>query len=734
MAFTFRHQNQPYSPFAMQKITSLLLAFGLFVTIFSCKNSHTATAIGLSGRPLRYVAYVGFNYQDPEKARSNSYTDSLHLVALEAFLAQINAKDYGAEYQLKPYQCDFKEDTIQSLYSTIAADTNVVLVIDNTWGRHIRHAAEIIKGRIPVIATTADQNQLDFGNNAVFLDPNDPQPFYLIKFIQSVLEAKRIGFITETDYLLHRRFSALIEENKLPCDTMIQLLQSRYVNNNEVPKAYAEALERELLREFSKPEPSVILLNTHSGYGNLVMRFLQKTKGLPPKTIIGLPGVTNIDDQDLEQITRDRGHTIIRFDNSSEALPLEVYLFKKELTKKFSSRIFSQRGTDNSLRRCFDAMNIFETALISGKTERNGLLDYFQKLRNRKIAILNELYEFDSACILKKEPTFSQTESGKTRSYPTQINTSGTPIPNLRVGIDVIDINEIDVKKNTFDCNLLYWVIADSQYINKEGYIDFDNISSEEANRYRIAEEHDGRYVVRIYRISGKFLGQFETFDFPFDEHEVKIPITALSSSDKIKISFDYSRLQIKDKKKDFYFNDWSTDEYFVTLDNQLTNALGSLDKITFDTLDRAKYLEKYKSLNVRLNVSRRPWGAIILIIVPFLMFSALPIFVLIFHRTNFEEVGELIITSFLATVAYSINLVQLSPTTDSMNRAYLFLLLTLAINFFCFLYVTYFDQGRATRSASGEHVKRTFKLRKVWVPLLLIVVFLMMMYFIFGQ
>lgn len=718
----------------MHKIAAFLLlclAIGLF---FSCKNNNTAAAVGLSGRPLRYVAYVGFNFQDTAKARSNSYTDSLHLMALEAYLAQLNAKNYGVEYQLKSYQCDFKEDTIQSLYSAIAADTNVALVIDNTWGRHIRHAAEIIKGRLPVIATNADQNQLDFGYNTVFLEPNDPQPFYLVKFIKEVLKAKRIGFITEKDYLLHRRFSSLIKENNLPCDTLVQLLQSRYVNNSEVPKEYAMALERSLMHEFSKPEPSVILLNTHSGYGNLVMRFLQKTKGLPHKTIIGLPGVTDIGDQAIEQITRERGHTVIRFDNSSEALPLEVYRFKKALTLKFPAKFFNQSNTDNSLRRCFDAMNIFETALINGETERRGLVRYFQKLKNRKIAILNELYEFDSTCILKKEPTFSETESGRTRSCPTQINTSGNSIPNLRVGIDVIDINEIDVKKNTFDCNLLYWVIADSQYIDKEGYIDFDNISSEEANRYRIAEEHDGRYIVRIYRISGKFLGQFETFDFPFDEHEVKIPITALSSSDKIKISFDYSRLQIKDKKKDFYFNDWKTDEYFVTLDNQLTNALGSLDKITFDTLDRAKYLEKYKSLNVRLNVSRRPWGAIILIIVPFLMFSALPIFVLIFHRTNFEEVGELIITSFLATVAYSINLVQLSPTTDSMNRAYLFLLLTLGINFFCFLYVTYFDQGRATRSASGQHVKRKFRLRKVWVPLLLIVVFLMLMYFIFGS
>lgn len=728
------NENQFKSSPAMQKFYPLFACLGLLACLFgACKKNQMAAAVVPDGQPLRYVAYVGFNDRDEDKARSNNYTDSLHQVALEAYLSEINARGYGARFQLKTYHCDFREDTIKALYRTIEADTNVALVIDNTWGRHIRHAAEIIKGKLPVIAMSADQNQLDFGNNAVFLDPNDPQPFYLIQFIQKVLQVNRIGFVTETDYLLHQRFANLIEENQLPCDTLVRLLQSSYVNNNEVPRDYAEALERNLMREFSKPEPRVILLNTHSGYGNLVMRFLQKTKGLPPKTIIGLPGVTNIGDQELEEITRERGHTVIRFDNASEALPLEVYQFKKRLTEQYSAKFFNTRITDNSLRRCFDAMNIFETALKQGLVYRRGIVQYFQKLKDRKITILNELYEFDSTCILKKEPTFSQTEGGKTRSCPTQINTSGKAIPNLRVGIDVIDINEIDVRKNTFDCNLLYWVIADSQYIEKEGYIDFDNISSEEANRYRIAEERDGNYVVRIYRISGKFLGQFETFDFPFDRHEVKIPITALSSNDKIKISFDYSRLQIKDKKRDFYFNDWTTDEYFVTLDNQLTNALGSLDKITFDTLDRAKYLEKYKSLNVRLNVSRRPWGAIILIIVPFLMFSALPIFMLIFHRTNFEEVGELIITSFLATVAYSINLVQLSPTTDSMNRAYLFLLLTLAINFVCFLYVTYFDQGRAARNAAGQRVKRKFQLRKVWIPLLLLLIFLMMLYFIFG-
>ncbi len=713
-----------------------ILIFALAVALLgaSCKKSLSFNL------PVKYIAYVGFNYSNPQKAEVSSYSDSLHIVALESYISRFNEKEYGATYALKTFECDFREDTIQTLYNRIAADTNIILVIDNTWGRHIRHAAAIIKDQIPVIALSADQNALEFGRNAIFLDPNDPQPNYLLKYIKSVLKAKKIGYITETDYLLHGKFQKVIEQEHLPCDTIIKLKQSDYVNNNEVPKNIADALERNLQAVLSDPDQKVILMNTHSGYGNVIINFLQKTKiDLSGKIFIGLPGITNLSETALEDISVRKKVTIIRYESSNEAPPFELYQDNKLLRKQHPIHLFSNKGMENMLHRCYDAMNILEIALQKGIKHRYQVRDYIKGLKNKKITILNELYEFDSVCILRREPSFNQVQDGKTRSCPTQINTSGQPIPNLRVGIDVIDMNEIDIKKNTFDCNLLYWVIADSQYINKEGYIDFDNISSEEANRYRIAEERDSNYIVRIYRISGKFLANFESFDFPFDRHELRIPISALSSSDKIKISFDYSRLQIKDKKKEFKFNDWNAEEYFVTLDNQLTNQLGALDKITFDTSDQAKYLEKYKNLNVRLVVSRRPWGAIILIIVPFLMFSALPIFMLFFHKASFEEVGELIITSFLAAVAYSINLVQLSPTTDSMNRAYLFLLLTLAINFICFIYVTYADKKNkdeieAARSEATGTPNKRYSVRKSWIPFILLVIFLILLYLIFGS
>lgn len=90
-----------------------------------------------------------------------------------------------------------------------------------------------------------------------------------------------------------------------------------------------------------------------------------------------------------------------------------------------------------------------------------------------------------------------------------------------------------------------------------------------------------------------------------------------------------------------------------------------------------------------------------------------------------------------MATVAYSINLVQISPATDSMNLAYIFLMLTLGINFFCFIYVTYIDRQRGiTRRQAAAMPKDKPKASlfcfsgKLWLPYLLLV-FVRMLFFL---
>lgn len=709
-------------------IQTIIVLFALTLLFQRCGRSGTE-------RPVKFIAYVGFNYLNTAKDSLNGYSDSLYLVAMETYLDRINEQNFPFEYRLKAFQCDYKPDTIPAIYREIVADTNIVLVVDNTWGKYIREASSIIRNKIPVISLSADQNREDFGGNAVFLQPNDPQPNYLVQYISEIEKAQSVGFITECDYLLHERFLESLQSNKIRYDSVC-LWQRSYIENRDLPEDTVRSMRQQLDRLFSRKRHKVYLLNTHGGFGDEIIRYLENTPSVRNKVFVGIS--TSLSDTKLEEVTLKSGHKFIRLVEEDEALPANVYADKKEITQKYSKPyVHADRektaGADNQLHRCYGAVNIFRAALQDSKYTRDSILLYFKGLKNRKIKVDNELYSFDSRLILKKAPNFEQVDKGKTRSCPSQMNTEGKVIPNLRVGIDVIDINDIDVRKNTFDCNLLYWVIADSQYILKEGYVDFSNISSEEGNRYMIAEEKVENYKVRIYRISGKFQGNFKSFEFPFDRHELVIPIVALSSSDKLRISFDYSRLQINDKIEDFQFNDWDSEEYYVTVDNQLSNALASLDKVTFDPNDKAKYLETYKSLNVHLSVSRQPWGAIILIILPFLMFSALPLFMLFYHKASYEEAGELIITSFLATVAYSINLVQISPATDSLNLAYIFLVFTLAVNFFCFLFVSV-SYSKSRKQSSGKNAPsaagKRFKLW-VWLPILLLGLFMALLYLI---
>lgn len=709
-------------------IQILALSLMLLLLLQSCNKSGSV-------RPAKYIAYVGFNYLNTAKDSLNGYADSLYLVALGTYLDRINQQENLFEYRLKAFQCDYKPDTIPVIYREIASDTNIVLVIDNTWGKYIREASSIIRDKIPVISLSADHNREDFGGNAVFLQPNDPQPNYLVRYISEIEKKKSVGFITECDYLLHERFLESLKGNNIRYDSVC-LWQRSYIENRDLPDDTIRSMKQQLDRLFSSNRHKVYLLNTHGGFGDEIIRYLENTPSVRNKVFVGIS--TSLSDTKLEEVTLRSGHKFIRLVAEDEALPANVYADKKEIAARYSNPYYTGdrekiTEADNQLHRCYAAVNIFRAALQENKFVRDSILHYFKGLKNRKINVDNELYSFDSLLILKKAPNFEQVDKGKTRSCPSQMNTEGKVIPNLRVGIDVIDINDIDVRKNTFDCNLLYWVIADSQYIMKEGYVDFSNISSEEGNRYMIAEEKEENYKVRIYRISGKFQGNFKSFEFPFDRHELVIPIVALSSSDKLRISFDYSRLQINDKIEDFQFNDWDSEEYYVTVDNQLSNALASLDKVTFDPADKAKYLETYKSLNVHLGVSRQPWGAIILIILPFMMFSALPLFMLFYHKASYEEAGELIITSFLATVAYSINLVQISPATDSLNLAYIFLVFTLAVNFFCFLFVSV-SYSRSRKQSGGKNVSslagKRFKLW-VWLPILLLGLFMALLYLI---
>jgi hypothetical protein len=64
--------------------------------------------------------------------------------------------------------------------------------------------------------------------------------------------------------------------------------------------------------------------------------------------------------------------------------------------------------------------------------------------------------------------------------------------------------------------------------------------------------------------------------------------------------------------------------------------------------------------------------------------------------------------------------------------------MMTLGINFFCFIYVTIIDRQKKPVAAAEEEAelsepRRKFSMLKVWMPVLLLLVFLMLLYWMFG-
>jgi hypothetical protein len=447
---------------------------------------------------------VGFNYLNTAKDSLNGYADSLYLVALNTYLDRINQQENLFEYRLKAFQCDYKPDTIPSIYRGIVTDTNIVLVIDNTWGKYIREASSIIRDKIPVISLSADQNRENFGGNAVFLQPNDPQPNYLVQYISKIENEKSVGFITECDYLLHERFLESLKNDTIRYDS-ICLWQRSYIENRNLPEDTIKSMKQQLDRLFSRNRHKVYLLNTHGGFGDEIIRYLEQTPSVKNKVFVGIS--TSMSDTKLEEVTLKSGHKFIRLVAEDEALPANVYADKKEIAGRYPKpfkTVDREKITeaDNQLHRCYAAVNIFRAALQEKKYVRDSILHYFKGLKNRKINVDNELYSFDSRLILKKAPSFEQVDKGKTRSCPSQMNTEGEVIPNLRVGIDVIDINDIDVRKNTFDCNLLYWVIADWPVSIMKGGMSISAISARRRETADMIAEEKMEIIKSGYTVS----------------------------------------------------------------------------------------------------------------------------------------------------------------------------------------------------------------------------------------
>lgn len=188
----------------------------------------------------KIIAYVGrfSNYRDtiPLNRQKPNPFDKMHETVLRQYLNELNTHTANAQFTLKTFDNRRDPRVSDSLYRyAIAPDTNIVLVIDNTWGEHLQPAAAAIRDqRIPVISMNADRGNGDYGDAALFIGSDDDTPQDVSAFLRRALHCHQIIFITEVDYPLHEAYQQMFIHDSIRIVQQFDVVGKKSVEDQEL--------------------------------------------------------------------------------------------------------------------------------------------------------------------------------------------------------------------------------------------------------------------------------------------------------------------------------------------------------------------------------------------------------------------------------------------------------------------------------------------------------------------
>jgi hypothetical protein len=116
------------------------------------------------------------------------------------------------------------------------------------------------------------------------------------------------------------------------------------------------------------------------------------------------------------------------------------------------------------VKRCLDAVSIIRGALydksalrLSPTVSRSTFTDFFQgRLKSSSYTGRYDLYEFDENLLLRNEKAFEKYFRSEVFSFPKQLNSFGSVIPNVYFGIEIINVSNIDTANRSFHADFLY--------------------------------------------------------------------------------------------------------------------------------------------------------------------------------------------------------------------------------------------------------------------------------------
>ena len=616
------------------------------------------------GKDVKYIAYIG-RYTDASKGIAKDKQelnpfDLLHDAVLTEYLKQVDLPNHNLK--LKVFDCEKSGRISDSIYKVIAQDTSIVLVIDNTWGVHLKECSQTIKNfNIPVISINADKNHEDFGNNVIFTGSHDHTPLDMVAFLKQVLKVKKVNMVSETDYPLHELYQEALAKENIAVHKLFSL-EGKEFNAHDSTALYAE------LENYYSKNPSEkntwTLINTHSAVGNNLIAYLDHT--CDSVQLIGHSYIAN--HNELKTFGDSTHNRLIICSNPTDALTKQMSQDIDKFKRKYPV-YFENPSHTLFVERCYDAVemikNKFEYQQDTSFLRKEDFITYFRSLPNSTIVEMDELYIYDSTLTVLPELYFTEYASGKLHSYPLQLNEKRQVIPNLFFGMEIADIYDIDMNSNSFTSDFYYWVKLDSANLDAEKHIIFQNMKQSESSKELIFEKRHGATVYKLYKVSGIFYVNYNLDKYPFDKQEIYIRAEILNPSDKIKISFDQKSFVKDDKRlESFKITEWNKEKFYVTVDNEINRGMHGDPDIDEDKLS------EFKNIYFRLEIGRKVLKPMLEIVLPLILIGLISCTLLFLKDISFENLGEVSIGVFMSIVAFSISFSASTPSSDSLTRA----------------------------------------------------------------
>ena len=278
------------------------------------------------------------------------------------------------------------------------------------------------------------------GEQVLFLGHAEKYPKLIAEFTKNILHHDRVFFVTERDYSLTESY---LEEFKEGIN-----FEEPFYLEGKIP---TQQEFQDLMKVLGDLPDIPVILNTHAEWGEKILRTAETlVKGV---TFISPPSI--VSSEDFSKFgSENSGNELFLIADPVDAMNHKVTVDLRRF--KSENKFWNEATSDPQyVKRCLDVVEIIQHALDTAKPDKNSLkfrsniAGALSTLTDSLLPRANELYKFDKEGRIIHEATFIHHANGVQQSYPFQLSSDYIVIPNVVIGIELINVSNFNPSENS---------------------------------------------------------------------------------------------------------------------------------------------------------------------------------------------------------------------------------------------------------------------------------------------